>query len=157
MLAAADKTFPKEEAMPTGSVNADEMLRRIVRAVRRAGRRPKKVPCSRGGSHTRNVCVRKLRVNGRMYALHVLTNVDARRNRRVRYAKVTLWYETLKTADNHLYYVTQSNFAKLFIVPSEVLLRAFFMRSKLTRHSVYINLDRTPGQAFDFWQYENAW
>jgi hypothetical protein len=143
--------------MSTRRANADEALERIIRAVRRGGCRVQKVPCFRGGSHTRKVCVRRLRINGQMYALHVLTNVHARRNRRARYTKVTLWRKTLKTAHNHVYYLAQSHFAKVFIVPSEALLRAFFRRSKLTRHTAYINLDRTPGRAFDFWKYENAW
>ena len=75
--------------MPMRRANADEMLERIVRAVRRAGSQAQKVPCARGG-HRRNACVRRLRVDGQVHALHVLTNVHARRNRRAKYTQMTL-------------------------------------------------------------------
>ena len=138
--------------MPTRS---DEMLERIVATVRRANCRAQKVPCSRGGSHTRNVCVRRLRVNGQVYALHVLTGVHA--HRRNRYAQVTLERKALTKVQCHLYYLAYSHRAKLIVVPSKDLLRAFFTGSKRQRCTGYINLDGTPGRAFDFWQYEDAW
>jgi hypothetical protein len=139
-------------AMPTRS---DEMLERIIRAVHRADCRAQKVPCSRGGSHARNVCVRRLRVNGQMHALHVLTHVHA--HRRNRYAQVTLERQTLTKVKSHLLYLIHSHRTKLIVVPSKDLLRAFFMGTKRKRYIGYINLDGTPGRAFDFWQYEDAW
>ena len=137
------------------STQSDEMLERIITTVRRANCRAQKVPCSRGGSHTRNVCVRRLRVNGQVYALHVLTGVHA--HRRNRYAQVTLERKALTKVQCHLYYLAYSHRAKLIVVPSKDLLRAFFTGSKRQRCTGYINLGGTPGRAFDFWQYEDAW
>ena len=149
-------TFAKDGARPMRRANADEMLERIVRAVRRAGSQAQKVPCARGG-HRRSACVRRLRVDGQVHALHVLTNVHARRNRRARYTQVTLERKALAKVTKNLYYLTHGRCAKLILVPSKDLLRAFFIRSRRARHIAYINLDGTPGRVFDFWQYEDAW
>jgi hypothetical protein len=142
--------------MGTRRANSDEMLERIARAARRAGCRVEKVPCSRGG-HRRSACVRRLRVNGRIYAVHALTNVHARRNRRVRYTQATLQRRTLTKVQNNLFYLSHSRCAKLIPVPSKDLLKAFFKGSKRTRYVAYINLDGTSGRVFDFWQYEDFW
>jgi hypothetical protein len=133
----------------------DEMLERIVGAVRRADCRAQKVPCSRGGSHTRKVCVRRLRVDGQMYGLHVLTNVHA--HRRNKYVQVTLERNTLTKVKRHLFYLAHNHRTKLIVVPSKDLLNAFFRGSQHQRYCGYINLDGTPGRTFDFWQYEDAW
>jgi hypothetical protein len=141
--------------MVARAANADKMLERIARAAGRAGCRVEKVRCARGG-HGRTTCVRRLRINGRLHAVHALTNVHARRNRRVRYTKVTLERRTLETVQNHLFYISHSRNTKLMVVPSRDLLKAFFNGSKRTRHTAYINLDGTRGRIFDLWQYNVA-
>ena len=134
----------------------DALMDSLARAARRAGHEVERVPAA-VSDHRRKFRFRRLRIDGRLHAVHFLAHVRRRQNRRVEYVNATLGCRRLETVPFHLFCLLQYRRPKYIVVSSTRLLKFFFDGTGRRRYTCYINLAGTPGASFDFWQYQADW
>ena len=131
---------------------SDRALDSIVHSARKAGCTVEVVRDRSGPRRGRRHLATRLRITGRLYAIHALENRQVQRGRNVVYARSLV--ADVPGADGHVFCVlTKHGFAKL-IVPSKSIKR--FLEGRRTR-SACIEVSGIPGRVFDFWQYRNRW